>query len=90
MKKFLSRKFLVTLLTDILGVAVILSDIGGKVGLIASICAIVLTTIVYIINEASIDKASVNLTTITEEIIKDIEVLRPLINDFKELEKKNK
>lgn len=90
MKKFLSRKFLITLLTDVLGVTAILSNIGGRIGLISSICAIVLTTVIYIINEASIDKANINLTMLTEEIIKDIETLKPLIEDFKELEKKNK
>ena len=89
-KKFASRKFIVTLLADLLGVCIILSNVGGKVGLIAAITSIVLTSVVYIVNEASIDKEGVKLTTITEEIIKDIEALKPLINDFKELEKKNK
>ena len=88
MKKFLSRKFLVTLLTDILSVSIIISDLGGKVGLIASMIAVILTTVVYVINETSIDKKNVNLTMLTEEIIKDIEVLKPLIEDFKELENK--
>lgn len=90
MKKFLSRKFLVTLLTDILSVSIIISDLGGKIGLIASMIAVILTTVVYVINETSIDKKNVNLTMLTEEIIKDIEVLKPLIEDFKELENKNK
>ena len=89
-KKFASRKFIVTLLADLLGVCIILSNVGGKVGLIAAMTSIVLTSIVYIVNEASIDKEGVKLTTVTEEIIKDIEALKPLINDFKELEKKNK
>lgn len=89
-KKFASRKFIVTLLADILSVCVILSNIGGKVGLIAAMTSIVLTSVVYVINEASIDKEGVKLTTITEEVMKDIEALRPLIDDFKELEKKNK
>lgn len=89
-KKFASRKFIVTLLADLLGVCIILSNVGGKVGLIAVMTSIVLTSVVYIVNEASIDKEGVKLTTVTEEIIKDIEALKPLINDFKELEKKNK
>ena len=51
-RKFLSRKFIVTLLTDILGVALLLSDLGGKLGAIMGIVAIVLTSIIYIISEA--------------------------------------
>ena len=45
-RKFLSRKFIVTLLTDILGVALLLSDLGGKLGAIMGIVAIVLTSII--------------------------------------------
>lgn len=88
-KKFTSRKFIATLLADLLGVCVILSNTGGKVGLIAGMTSIVITSIVYIINEASVDKAGIKLTTITEEVMKDIEALKPLINDFKELTNKD-
>ena len=88
-KKFLSRKFIVTLLTDILSVCVIISETGGKAGVIASILSVVLTSVVYVANETSIDKKNLTISMVTEEVIKDIEVLRPLIEDMKELENKN-
>ena len=75
-KKFLSRKFIVTLLTDILGVALLLSDLGGKLGAIMGIVAIVLTSIIYIISEASVDRKGITLTNITEEVLKDIEEIK--------------
>lgn len=84
-QKFLSRKFIVTLLTDILGVALLLSDLGGKLGAIMGIVAIVLTSIIYIISEAAIDSKGVTLTNITEEILKDIEEIKPIIKEIKKL-----
>lgn len=84
-RKFLSRKFIVTLLTDILGVVILLSDLGGKLGAIMSIVAIVLTSIIYIISEASVDRKGVTLTNITEEVLKDIEEIKPIIKEIKKL-----
>ena len=84
-QKFLSRKFIVTLLTDILGVSLLLSDFGGKLGAIMSIIAIVLTSIIYIISEASIDRKGITLTNITEEVLKDIEEIKPIIKEIKKL-----
>lgn len=82
-QKFLSRKFIVTLLTDILGVALLLSDLGGKLGGIMGIVAIVLTSIIYIISEAAIDRKGVTLTNITKEVLKDIEEIKPIIKEIK-------
>ena len=82
-RKFLSRKFIVTLLTDILGVAILLSDLGGKLGAIMGIVAIVLTSIIYIISEASVDRKGVTLTNITEEVLKDIKEIKPIIETIK-------
>ena len=84
-QKFLSRKFIITLLTDILGVALLLSDFGGTLGAIMSIVAIVLTSIIYIISEASIDRKGITLTNITEEVLKDIEEIKPIIKEIKKL-----
>lgn len=84
-QKFLSRKFIITLLTDILGVALLLSDFGDKLGAIMSIVAIVLTSIIYIISEASIDRKGITLTNITEEVLKDIEEIKPIIKEIKKL-----
>ena len=82
-KKFLSRKFIVTILTDILGVVILLSDLGGKLGAIMGIVAIVLTSIIYIISEATIDSKGVTLTNITEEVLKDIKEIKPIIETIK-------
>ena len=82
-RKFLSRKFIVTLLTDILGVVLLLSDLGGKLGAIMGIVAIVLTSIIYIISEAAIDSKGVTLTNITEEVLKDIKEIKPIIETIK-------
>ena len=84
-KKFLSRKFIVTILTDILGVVLLLSDLGGKLGAIMGIVAIVLTSIIYIISEATIDSKGVTLTNITEEVLKDIKEIKPIIETIKKL-----
>ena len=48
-RKFLSRKFIVTLLSDILYLALLLSHLGGRLGATMSIVAILLTSIIYII-----------------------------------------
>ena len=58
-KKYGSRKFLLTLFTNVLGIATILSGYGGKIGLISSITAIVVTTAIYITNERKIDVEAV-------------------------------
>lgn len=84
-QKFLSRKFIVTILTDILGVVLLLSDLGGKLGAIMGIVAIVLTSIIYIISEASVDRKGITLTNITEEVLKDIEEIKPIIKEIKKL-----
>ena len=84
-KKFLSRKFIVTILTDILGVVLLLSDLGGKLGAIMGIVAIVLTSIIYIISEASVDRKGITLTNITEEVLKAIEEIKPIIKEIKKL-----
>ena len=82
-RKFFFFFFIVTLLTDILGVALLLSDLGGKLGAIMGIVAIVLTSIIYIISEATIDSKGVTLTNITEEVLKDIKEIKPIIETIK-------
>ena len=49
------------------------------------IVAIVLTSIIYIISEAAIDSKGVTLTNITEEVLKDIEEIKPIIKEIKKL-----
>ena len=76
-KKYGSRKFLLTLFTNILGIATILSGYGGKIGLVASIVAIVITTAIYIVNERKIDVEAV--TKIIKLSIDDYEKIKKLI-----------
>ena len=93
-RKFLSRKFIVTLLTDILGVALLLSDLGGKLGAIMGIVAIVLTSIIYIISEATIAALAIHPITRTTPnntmnaismYSKNLSMLNPLVDIEKSL-----
>lgn len=87
--KYGSRKFLLTLFTNVLGIATILSGYGGKIGLIASITAIVVTTAIYITNERKIDVEAV--TKIIKLSIDDYEKIKKLIDEYnvKENQEKN-
>ena len=87
-KKYGSRKFLLTLFTNVLGIATILSGYGGKIGLIASITAIVVTTAIYIINERKIDVEAV--TKIVKLSIDDYEKIKKLIDEYNEKENQEK
>lgn len=85
MKKYGSRKFLLTLFANILSIATILSGYGGKIGLVASIVAIVITTAIYIVNERKIDVEAV--TKIIKLSIDDYEKIKKLIDEYNETEK---
>lgn len=67
MDKFLSRKFILALLSTILGVSVSIAKLDGKVGAIAAIVSAVLPSVIYIIAEGTIDAKAV--TSITDEIV---------------------
>ena len=88
LKKYGSRKFLLTLFTNVLGIATILSGYGGKIGLIASITAIVVTTAIYITNERKIDVEAV--TKIIKLSIDDYEKIKKLIDEYNEKENQEK
>lgn len=62
MKKYISRKFLLTLLGVAGGIATAVSGIGGTVGTIAGLTATVITTITYVITEGKIDAEAVKST----------------------------
>ena len=87
-KKYGSRKFLLTLFTNVLGIATILSGYGGKIGLIASITAIVVTTAIYITNERKIDVEA--MTKIVKLSIDDYEKIKKLIDEYNEKENQEK
>lgn len=58
--KYLSRKFLLSLSADILGViSLIASEDGNDLQILASISLIAISTIVYVVAEAKVDSAHV-------------------------------
>lgn len=79
-KKYGSRKFILAMFTNILGVATILSGYGGKIGLVASIVAIIVTTAIYIMNETKIDVEAVS--KIIQLTVDDYEKIKELIESF--------
>ena len=87
-KKYGSRKFIIATLTNILCIATLLSGYGGKIGLIASITAIVVTTAIYITNERKIDVEAV--TKIIKLSIDDYEKIKKLIDEYNEKENQEK
>lgn len=73
MKKYLSRKFILTVLGVAGGVATAVSGVGGTVGTIAGLTATVISTVTYVVTEGKIDAAAVK-TTITnvQEIVEAV------------------
>lgn len=59
MKKYLSRKFLLSLLGAIGGLAAVFVEVGGEVGSIAGIIMAVVSVLTYIITEGVIDAKAV-------------------------------
>ena len=60
--KFMSRKFILTILSVICGVAISLSQMGGKIALVCSIISAIVPALTYIITEGIIDAKAVNLS----------------------------
>ena len=81
LKKYGSRKYLIAMLTNILCIVTALSGYGGKVGLVASIIAIVTTTAIYIVNERKIDVEAVQ--KIIQLTVEDYEQIKDLIENYK-------
>ena len=80
LKKYGSRKYLIAMLTNILCIVTVLSGYGGKVGLVASIIAIVITTAIYIVNERKIDVEAVQ--KIIQLTVEDYQKIKELIEDY--------
>ena len=80
LKKYGSRKYLIAMLTNILCIVTVLSGYGGKVGLVASIIAIVTTTAIYIVNERKIDVEAVQ--KIIQLTVEDYQKIKELIEDY--------
>ena len=61
-KKFTSRKFIIAMLGAIGGVAISLTQLGGKIGIVCAVISAVIPPVTYIITEGVIDARAVNLT----------------------------
>ena len=73
-KKFLSRKFILTLISSAFSVAFALSGLGGSVGTICSIVAAFFAPIIYVIPEGKIDSAA--LSMLSESAQKASEIVK--------------
>lgn len=70
------------MLTNILCIAVLLSEYGGKMGLISSIIAIVINSAIYIINERKIDVEAVQ--KIIQLSVDDYKEIKELIDKYED------
>lgn len=82
LKKYGSRKFIIAMLTNILCIAVLLSECGGEMGLISSIIAIVINSAIYIINERKIDVEAVQ--KLIQLSVEDYKEIKELIDKYEE------
>ena len=71
MEKFKSRKFLLTLLSVVLGVCTLFGVDEGVISLISGVGMIVIPTVIYIFTEGKIDAASVGMIIDTADQIFD-------------------
>lgn len=62
LEKFKSRKFILAVVTMILGVVAALTELGGTVGAVCGIIAAIASPILYIIVEGNVDAKAVQLT----------------------------
>lgn len=73
MNKLKSRKFWLTLITTLSGIATALMNVNGEIGIIAGMIVAVLPTIVYVITEGKIDAKAVrmvaeDITEVTDKV----------------------
>ena len=61
MDKLTSRKFILAILSTISGIAISLTQLGGKVGIICAVISAIVPTVTYIITEGAIDAKAVRL-----------------------------
>lgn len=78
MNKLKSRKFWLTLITTLSGIATALMSVNGEIGIIAGMIVAVLPTIVYVITEGRIDAKAVGM--IAEDISEVSEGVEKLKN----------
>ena len=82
MNKLKSRKFWLTLITTLSGIATALMSVDGEIGVVAGMIVAVLPTIVYVITEGRIDAKAVGM--IAEDITEVTEGVEELKNMEKE------
>ena len=74
LEKFKSRKLWITLLSTIVSIAGALMALGGTAGTVCFIIGAVITPIIYVLTEGSIDKKAVTLTVeAIEAILEELE-----------------
>lgn len=78
MNKLKSRKFWLTLITTLSGIATALMNVNGEIGIIAGMIVAVLPTVVYVITEGRIDAKAVGM--IAEDISEVSEGVEKLKN----------
>lgn len=61
-KNLLSRKFILAVLAAVSGIAISLSQLGGKWAVVCAVISAVIPAVTYIIAEGVIDAKAVNLT----------------------------
>lgn len=78
-KKFLSRKFILTLLSSVFSIAFALSGIGGDVGEVCSVIAAFSAPVIYVITEGKIDREA--LLMLSESVLKASEAVKNSSNE---------
>ena len=68
--KFKSRKFLLTFLSVVGGIATALTGVNGTVGTIASVVLIIVPVVTYVITEGTIDAKAIQMGAQAVEDIK--------------------
>lgn len=61
-QKLTSRKFWITLLTNVISLTVIFKEVGGTVGAVAAIIGVIASSIFYMISEGMIDVTRIKAT----------------------------
>ena len=85
MNKLTSRKFLMSLAGDLIGVITLISaEDGNDIQVIASIVLIIVSTVTYILGEAKVDAAAA-ATTIGESTAEIIKLIKVLLNNEDDL-----
>ena len=72
LSKFKSRKFLLSFLSVVGGIANVLTGVNGTVGMIASVFLIIVPVVTYVITEGTIDAKAIQMGAQAVEDIKEV------------------